>query len=106
MQFAAILLEENGPEETAMFLVSCVGVQAPPEIYAAMRGQDPGPTTMPSSPRFGPLSRTAMRDLDMTSRQWRKAVEAGGPVVRQLARGLRNPDEQMRYAREVEKKFG
>jgi hypothetical protein len=58
------------------------------------------------TPQYGALSRAARRDLNMTRLQFLHAVRTGDAAVRGLARGLRNTDEQIRYAREVEKTFG
>ena len=105
---SASFLAETGDEEALRFLSGHIGIPAEKLGSAIGRSRSPEQVQMPSSPRFGALSRTARRDFDvpMTRRRFRNAITAGDPVVRSLARDLRNPDRQIYYAREVEKVFG
>lgn len=57
-------------------------------------------------PQYGQLAKSARRQLDMTRRQFRKAIAAQEPAVMDLIRGFRNPEHVDRFAKEVEQVFG
>lgn len=57
-------------------------------------------------PQYGQLAKVARREVDMTRRQFRKAIEAQDPVLLDLARGLRDPERVDYFAKQVENVFG
>lgn len=57
-------------------------------------------------PQYGALGKAARHEVDMTRRQFKAAIEAQTPVLRDLAEGFRNPDTVDRFAKSVERIFG
>lgn len=58
------------------------------------------------TPQYGALSKLARQELNMTRRQFRKAIEAQEPVLMDFIRGFRNQDRVDRFARQIEDIYG
>jgi hypothetical protein len=57
-------------------------------------------------PQYGALGKVARREVNMTRRAFKKAIADQEPALRDLAEGLRNPDNIDRAAKGVERVFG
>lgn len=57
-------------------------------------------------PQYGALSRQARKDLGMSRRAFRKAVDAQEPVILDLVKGFRDQDHIDRFAKSIEDVYG
>lgn len=57
-------------------------------------------------PQYGQLAKSARHELNMTRREFRKAVAAQDDVITDFVRGFRDPEHIDRFAKEVERVFG
>jgi len=105
-QFAGTNIEPIA--RAAHAVLTAPGVRTFAELYRRYRDTvfELDSKYIEQTPQYGQLAKSARRELDMTRRQFRQAVKAQSPVVMDLIRGFRNPEQVDRFAKEVERVFG
>lgn len=89
-------------------VLSSPGVRTVAELYRRYRDTvfEFDSKYIEQMPQYGQLAKSARHELDMTRRQFRKAVAAQDPVISDFIRGFRNPEHIDHFAKEVETVFG
>lgn len=105
-QFAGTNIEPLA--RAAHAVLTSPGVRTAAELYRRYRDTvfELDSKYIEQTPQYGQLSKLARQELDMTRREFRRAVKDEAPVVMDLIRGFRNPEQVDRWAKGVERVFG
>lgn len=89
-------------------VLTAPGVRTAAELYRRYRDTvfELDSKYIEQTPQYGQLAKAARAELNMTRRQFRRAVAAQDDVVMDFVKGFRNPERVDRFAREVETVFG
>lgn len=89
-------------------VLSAPGVRTAAEYYRRYRDTvfEFDSKFIEQTPQYGQLSKVARKELNMSRRQFRRAVAAQDDVIMDYIRGFRDPEKVDHMARQIERVFG